>query len=236
MAVRNIHPRGMTPGGLYFFAVVLGLAGIIPYKLFRASLKPDNWLLRITPACILVKYRAYENWRLPADDIQIVAFDYSEIASARLVKEHRTSPSGGTRGGTEISFLTYIDLGLVNPNTTELETNLQAERKKRKDGVMIFLDYHVQVLSKGIVEIMWNGGISPSEKKALSILGQYIQILEPEHRKTNLTYNRNLSPAEAGERIVALAKSGDQIAATKLAQRVYGYTLSEASDFVDKLP
>jgi hypothetical protein len=236
MAIRDIHPRGMTPGALYFFAVVLALTGIIPYKLFRASLNPANWLLRVTSSGVMLKYRAYENWRLPADDIQIAAFDYSEIASAKLVKEQRTTPSSSGHGGNVTCFITYIDISLVNHDTSAFETHLQAERKKQKDGMMIFLDYPVHVLPEGIIEIMWSSGIIPSAKKIVAILGRSIQILETEHRKTNLTYNRNLSQSEAQEKIVALAKSGEKMAAAKLAQRVHGFTLGEATTFVDNLP
>ena len=102
---------------------------------------------------VIVKYRAYENWRLPADTVQAVGFEYGEIAWAKLVKEQRTAPSMDGKHGNQTEYLTYIDLGLVNPKTSDLEANLDAERNLRPDGMMITMDYPVQVLPGGIVEI-----------------------------------------------------------------------------------
>ena len=98
-AVSGYKPHGMVNGAFYYFAVVNGLFGLIPYSLFRASLKPTNWLMRITSSGIIIKYRAYENWKLPSSGIQAVWFDFSEIDHAWVVKEHRRTPS--SRGGRE---------------------------------------------------------------------------------------------------------------------------------------
>ncbi len=88
------------------------------------------------------------------------------------------------------------------------------------------LDYPVQVLP---------GGITPSARKAIEFLGRRVKTIEPEHRKTDLTHNRKASPADEQAKILTLAKSGDKLTAIHLARQVYGYSETEAYNFVEKL-
>jgi len=238
LGLEKWHPQGLAPWAPYFAAAVFGLIGLFPLFNFRASLKPSNWLLRCNLSGIIIKYRAYENWRLPADTMQAVGFEYGEIAWAKLVKEKRTSPSMEGKHSNQTEYRTYIDLGLVNPNTSDLEANLQAEQSLQPDGKIITIitrDYPVQVLPGGIVEVRWNVGIRPSAHKALEVIGRRVKIADPEHRKTDLTHQVNANPEEERAKIIALAKSGDDIGAVNLTQQVYGYSLSDATEFVDKL-
>ena len=231
------HPSSghMSPIAPYFFAGFFALAGLFPLGNFRASMKPSNWLLRCQLSGVLIKYRAYENWKLPSDTLQAVGFEYGEIAWAKLVKERRTEPSSDSRRGSQITWRTYIDLGLANPETTELEANLQAERNLRPENRVIFLDFPVQVLPGGVVEIRWNSAMRPSAKKALEVLGARVKILEVEHRVTDLTRRPNMNPDDEKAKILALARSGDEIGALRLAQQVYGYDLHQAHKFVATL-
>jgi len=229
------RPQGMAPSVPYWIAGIFGLIGLFPLANFRASLKPSNWLLRCNLSGIIIKYRAYENWRLPADTVQAVGFDYGEIGWAKLVKERRTAPSMDGKHGNQTEYLTYIDLGLVNPKTSDLEANLDAERNLRPDGMVITMDYPVQVFPGGIVEIRWTVGIRPSAQKALDVIGRRVKITETEHRKTDLTHHQGANAEEERAKIIELAKSGDEIGAVKLARQVYGYSLTQAHEFVEKL-
>jgi hypothetical protein len=239
LGITKWHPSvgHMAPAAPYFFAVIFALVGLFPLGNFRASLRPTNWLLRCQLAGVLIKYRAYENWRLPTDTPQAVGFEYGEIAWAKLVKERRTSPNTDGKAGSQTQFLTYIDLGMTDPKLSELEVNLQADRKLRpgKAFNVVIMDFPVQVLPGGIVEIRWTAGIRPSARKALETLGQRVKILETEHRKTDLTHRAGASTDEEKAKMIALAKSGDQFGAVKLAQQVYGYNLTQAHDFIEKL-
>ena len=231
-------PQGKSPTTFFYFtAVICTLIGLFPLAFFRASLKPTNWLLRCQPSGIFIKYRAYENWRLPADTVQVAGIEYGEIAWAKLVKERRKSPNTDGKGGYQIQFFTYIDLGLTNPDLSALDANLQRERGLRPDTgfKVVVLDFPVQVLPGGIVEIRWGAGIRPSPQKALQVIGQRVKILETEHRKTDLTHNFGANPEVEKAKILVLAKSGDHMGAVKLARQVYGYNLTDAVDFVAKL-
>lgn len=231
-------PPGKSPTSfLYFAGGMCALIGLFPLAFFRASLKPTNWLLRCQLSGLFIKYRAFENWRLPADTLQVVGFDYGEIAWAKLVKERRKSPNTDGKGGFQIQWLTYIDLGMANPDLSALETNLQAERALRPAGALklVFMDFPVQVLPGAVIEIRWGNGIRPSPTKALQVIGQRVKILETEHRKTDLTHHDGANPEEEKAKILALANTGDHIGAVKLAQEVYGYNLTQANDYVNGL-
>ena len=222
---------------LCFLAAIIALVGLLPVGLLRASLRPTNWLLRCNDEAMIVKYRAFENWRLPANGPQAFELKYSEVASAKIIKETRSEPELG-RGGTTTSYVTYLALSLVNPDTAALEDHLQRERSIQPDGktiTSITMDYPVQTAPDGVVEIRWSGGISPSAHQAIEFLGSRIQILDKESRKTNLTHRRDATPEEEQQKIILLVKSGDTMAAAKLAQQAYGYSLSDAMNYVDKL-
>jgi hypothetical protein len=219
----------------YIMTVVFGLFAWYAFSVFRASLKPTNWLLRCDSGGVLIKYRSFYNWRFPADDIQVVGLDYSEIAWARTVKEKRLTPNMDGKGGAQIQYLTYLDFCLTNADTSALEANLQRERNLSPDGIVTTRDYPVSVSSGGIIELRWTGGISPSVVKAIQYLGQHVQIAAADNRKVDLVHRQNLSPEEERNKIIALLNSGDEMGAVKLAQQIYGYSLTEAQDFVDKL-
>src|SRR5208282_1379047 len=78
---------------VYSFAAFFGLFGWLAFRQFRASLKRTNWLLRCNDNGVIIKYRSFDNWRFPDNDVQAVGFDYSEIAWVRTVKERRISPA-----------------------------------------------------------------------------------------------------------------------------------------------
>jgi hypothetical protein len=218
----------------YIVAAFAGLFGLMSFHSFRASLKPSNWLLRCNNSGVIIHYRSFLNWRFPTESVQAVGFDYSEIAWARTVKERRTSPSLDNSCRTQTQQLTFLDLCLINADTATLEEHLQQEGSLEPSGVMISRDYPVQVLPGGIVELRWSS-ISPSARKAIQHLSQHIKIVETDSRKVDLTHQSNLPPGAEDGKILELAKSGDEMGAMALTRQIYGCSLSEAKDFVQKL-
>ena len=218
----------------YIVAATTGLFGLFAFHSFRASLKPSNWLLRCNNSGLIIHFRSYLNWRFPADSVQAVGFDYSEIAWARTVKERRNSPSLGNSRRTQTELLTFVDFCLAHADTADLEKQLQSEGSLSPEGVMISRDYPVQVKPGGIVELRWSS-ISPSARKAIQYLSQHILIANPDSRKVDLTHQTNLPPGAEDGKILELVKSGDEMGAMTLTRQAYGCSLSEAKDFVQKL-
>jgi hypothetical protein len=234
MAINGKRLHAPSPF-FYCFAAGAGLFGLFPLGMLRASLRRSAWLARFNEEGIIIKYRSYLNWRLPADDVQAVGFAWSEIAWAKLVKERRHTPSMDAKGGSQISWITYIDIALVNPDTSVLESRLQQERGLSPDGVAVSLDYPVRTVPGGIVEISWSGGISPSAHKAISLLGNHVKIAELENRVIDLTHHRGDSPDEQHSKIAQLATSGDKIAAVTLVRETFGCSLTQANALVEKM-
>jgi len=235
-AIGNTHALGMSREAYYFIAVITGLFGLIPLRLFKASLRPTNWLMRCNDGGIIIKYRAFENWRLPDTDAQAVGLAYAEIAWAKLVKERRVSPSiDARRSGNKVAVLTYMELGLAQTDTSALEKHLSRERNLRPDGKMVFCDYPVETGPGGIVKIRWSGGVTPGAHKAIEMLGRRVQIGEAESREVDLTHHRDANPEDERVKILTLARSGDEMGAAKLAQQAYGYSLSDATNYEDDL-
>ena len=218
----------------YLVAATFGLFGLFAFHSFRASLKPSNWLLRCHRSGVIIHFRSFLNWRFPADDVQAVGFDYSVIARVRTVKERRNSPGLGGNTRTQTQQFTFLDLCLVNADTTALEKQLQQEGNLEPQGIMISRDYPVQVKPGGIVELRWNN-ISPSARKAIQHLGQHVKIAGADARQVDLTHQGNLPPGAEDGKILELAKGGDEMGALTLTKQTYGCSLSEAKDFVAKL-
>jgi hypothetical protein len=235
-AVRNgIHHKVVPAFFCCVFAGMFGFFALNSYGSLRASRKPTNWLLRCHARGVLIHYRSYRNWRFPADSPQIVGWDYPEIAWARLAKERRTVPSMTQRGNaSETHFMTFVEFGLVNHDTTELETYLSADRTLGTGVGMVVMDYPVQVLPGGIVQMSWSG-VHPSAQKAVECLGRYVKIVETDHRAVDLTHHYKTPPEEERQKILQLVKSGDELSAITMARQVYGYSLTQAHEFVAKL-
>jgi hypothetical protein len=226
---------------IYVGVLIFGVMGWAAWRNFRARMKPTNWLLRCNGSGVIIKYRSFENWRCPAEDVQAVGFDYSEIAWVRTVREQRSAPGLGGNRSKQLQYFTYLDFCLVSTDTSILETYLQAEQKAEPPGRFktIYRDYPVEVLPGGIVRVRWSISagyrIRPSPGKAIEYIGRHIKIVSADSTKVDLTHQSNLSPEEGDSKILKLAKSGDKMGAVKLARQIYGSSLSEAVAFVEKL-
>jgi hypothetical protein len=231
----KLPPVIFTCGGAAFF----GLFSWMTFRQFQASLKPDNWLLRCNGGGVIIKYRSFYNWRFPESDAQAVGLSYSEIAWARIVKERRNSPDFGGTTRNVHRVLTFLELGLVNPDTAALEAHLQAEQNIKTDGLAKTLDYPVEISPGGIIRLRWkmSGGyrIIPSSELALQYLSGSVKILAPDSTKVDLTRDRNRLPEEEDAKILALVRSGDHMGAVQLTREVYGSSLTDAVAFVEKL-
>jgi hypothetical protein len=245
LGINGAKVYGLTPPAIFFSdagAVTFVLFGWIAWGQFRARLRPTNWLMRCDSSGVIIKYRSFENWRFPAEDVQAVGFDYSEIAEIRMAKQQRIVPSLGGNQTKQVQHLTFLDFCLRNTDTATLEAHLQAEQKAEPPGRFktIYGDYPVEVLPGGIVRVRWSmsGGytIHPSPKKAIEYLNRFVNTTAiADSTKVDLTYESNLSPEEGDAKILKLARSGDKMGAVKLTRQIYGSTLSEAVAFVEKL-
>jgi hypothetical protein len=242
MSGEKIYGLNLPPAFfIYVGAPTFGLLGWIACGQLRARLKPTNWLLRCDSSGVIIKYRSFENWRFPVEDVQVVGFDYAEVGEIRMAREQRATPGLGGNQTDQIEYLTYLDFCLADTDTSALEAHLQAEQKAEPLGRFktIYRDYPVEVLPGGIVRLRWSMDgrykIRPSPQKAIEYLSKFVVIAGADATEVDLTYQSNLSPEEGDAKILTLAKSGDKMGAVKLTRQIYGSTLSEAVAFVERL-
>ncbi len=233
---------GLVPKFFIFAAAVaFALFGRISWGMFRACLKPTNWLLRCGDNGVFIKYRSFLNWRFPADDVQVVGFDYSELAEVRKVKESRITPSMGPEHNRQYQRVGYLEFCLADTDTSALEEHLLTEQNVVPPGSIktTVLDYPVAVLPGGVIRLRWSASgsfrLAPSLNQTIDHLSRHVKSADAVSTKTDLTYHRNLSPEEGDARIRELVKSGDKMGAVELAQQVHRFGLSEAVAFVEKI-
>jgi hypothetical protein len=218
------------PGELaYFIAAVFAVFGLFFGLPLQASMKSrTNWIVRQNRKGIIIKYRSFENWRMPADDVQAVGFDFTEIAWARKFHEQRTFK--GMDDSTRSESITYVDFCLNTTDTDALETHLQAERAR--NWKFVSREYPVELLPEGILRVRWTG-IFPRADAALQKLARELKIADAVSEKTDFTSKKIQTVEEKDAQILKLLNSGDKMTAIKLTREVYGCSLSDAIKYVD---
>jgi hypothetical protein len=221
----------------FFVAASLSLFALVCLYSFRASLLASNWLVRFDGSNIYVKYRSYLNHHFPAQDRVVVGIPAAEIEWIRNSRESRLIPR---RHGDSSATTTHLDIKLRDADTSELERELAEERRREAPMVLRTRSkarhYPVRVLEPGIVRIDWRDHrtrITPSIGAAIRILGRRIPV-EREESFAQVPAE-TLNHADQETRLLDMIERGEMLAAVRLAQRLYGFSTSEAKAFVDGL-
>ena len=118
----------------------------------------------------------------------------------------------------------------------ELKERIRIEKAKHPKGggrVTTVNNHHpVRMIEPNVLRVEWNG-LRPQINQIMNALQEKIAI-EPEIKiKSDCTSNQ--SGKNLDDRILDLAERGDAMEAIKLVRIKYGYSLSEAKEFVEKL-
>jgi len=233
----HASPGDFPSGGDYCVAAFFGLFAFFFHFPLRASFHAANWLMYVSEGGLIIKYRSYLNRSFPPDDLQVVEFEFEELAWARKARETRQSAQLNS-GRTATEFATYLELSLRNSDTAMLEENLRVERNREAPKIghsqTTWRDYPVTFQPGGIVRIHWNG-ITPGVNATLQVLARSIKVEPPVHTRVDFTHPSNLSPEETKAKILQLARGGDELAAVAMAQRLHGGSLAEARALVQAL-
>jgi ribosomal protein L7/L12 len=227
---------------------VMTLFVLLFVRQWQKTLSRQNWILRITPRSVLVKFRSYANAHFDESDKVVVAFSLDEIAWAGERRETFISPSSKEDGSSQ-QYFAYLELGLRNVDVVQLAQHLAEERRRRPPPAMIESlqrDYPVQLVNRPevdgpVLQIRWRGAsnwIAPSIKKTLAKLSQFTTIRELAKTSLDVTGKGNAAdgPQLDDEAIIlAMAERGELIAAVKLARQCYGCSLAEAKQLVEEL-
>lgn len=222
----------------YIVSGVILLFLLLLHRLVTGRFHPLNWLVRASDEGLFIHFRSYLNEDLSPDDPTVVFLAYSEIRSARAVREWVTTPDMNNRNTSELQH--WVELELAS-DTAKLVDALGTERgrpgatEKRWYGTSstLYLDYPVQMQTPPFLRIRWQ--VVPRTGAFLDALRSRVEIAPPVKVSEDFSALQNLSAAEQQKRLVELNKRGQTIAAIYMARRLYGCSLTEATNFVKGL-
>jgi len=226
----------------YYVAAVFVFCLLIFQKLVTARFRPSNWLLRMTDHGMFVKFRSYLNHHFDDQDMTVVFLPYSEIRSARLLKQRQELPDRNDRNqpGTSTQTRRLLELVLAG-DSTEFADALAKERervftKTNRSAVKVSSRYQhfpVRLASPTLLRIEW--GVVPRIQTILDALRRHTLVQAAGEASQNYANLDQLSRQEQETRLLELAESGDMIGAITIARQLYSYDLTAAKQFVEGL-
>ena len=226
----------------YYVAAVIVIYLLILRKLVTARFRSTNWLVRMTDDGLFVKFRSYLNYRFSDQDPTVVFIPYSEISSAKLVKERQAIPDrdGGNPRATTIRTRRFIELQLAG-NSEPLADALAGESKRvfakpADGGANVSTRYQhlpVRLATPNLLRIEW--GVVPNAQTILDALTRHTLVDHATAVSKNFVNLDGLSREEQESRLLELAQSGDMIGAVTMARTLYAYDLATAKNFVESL-
>lgn len=183
----------------YYVAAVGVIFLLIFQKLITARFRASNWLLRMTDQGLLIKFRSYLNSHFSDQDLTVVFIPYSEIRSARLVKERQELPDREEPNRPEITTRTRLIVELELAGTsTQIAKALATERDRLFSKSVIgagristrYQHLPVHLASSTILRIEW--GVVPSPQILLDALTRHTLAKRPQlFPKTSSTSTRS---------------------------------------------
>ena len=230
--------KGAWPA--YVVAAFMILCVLIYQKVIIARFHPANWLVRMTDNGLYVKFRSYLNDHFDAQDFVVLFLPFSELRSARMVKERQEVPDQNPRSRTTTTTKRILELELAG-KTVELAVALGAERERvfgkmpRTNGRMStrYQHFPVRLASPTLLRIEW--GVVPKLQTLLDALTRHTLVSASAEEKKDYTQLENLDRKEQEARLLELAESGDMIGAIAMARKLYSYDLTTAKQFVESL-
>jgi hypothetical protein len=224
----------------YYVAAVIAICLLIFQRLVTARFLSSNWLMRMTDHGLFVKFRSYLNHHFSNQDPTVLFLPYSEVRSARLVKERRELPDLDDGSGLTNTIKTrrLIELELAG-DSTELSEALADERKRvfnkpiRGGAKMRYHHLPVRLASATLLTIEWS--VVPRVEKFLDALTRHTLVQSVHKSSKDFVDLQSLSPADQESRLRELAEAGDMIEAVAIARQLYSYDLTTAKAFVESL-
>jgi hypothetical protein len=165
----------------YYVAAVLIACLLLMRRFITARFRPSNWLVRLTANGLYIKFRSYLNYH-PEEDLTVAFISYSEIGSARLVREKTKVPD--MDGGTSVQYTRWVELELIGdfaPLATALAAELArpAPRQHQWYGntSTLYRHYPVRITSPPSVRMQWS--VVPGAATFLEELRPYTTVATP---------------------------------------------------------
>jgi hypothetical protein len=217
----------LIAGGLLFFR-----------RYIRARFLPTNWLVRMTDSGVFIQLRSYLNWHFPTDDLTVAFVPFNEIESVGLIRERRTvlqtDDDVVVRRRKLVEFTLRADTRAVARVLAD-ELLREPPREARWYGSTgtKFKHYPVSLASPSQLRLVWE--VVPEAEAFLRALPAHLVRQWATEESHNYSALDRLSRSEQEDRLLELASNGEDIEATTLARRLYGYSFTEACQFIASL-
>lgn len=160
--------------------------------------------------------------------------ELNEIETA-LAKERNTKPLRSDLSKLNSELFRARKNKLPKHEIDEIKQRIKLEkmvkRNKGKSGGKHH-DYPVSLVNGSILRIRWNA-IKPNIKKALAYLSEYTQVEAEIKIKTDSS--GKLEGKELDDMILDRITKGDIMDANNLARQHYGYSTTEAKQFIEEM-
>ena len=210
-----------------------------------AAMKPGTWVVRASEDGLYIKLRHFADRRLPKDD-PIVAFiprrDVRWLRGHDQMARHvgRTGDFKSTEDDT-LAKQAYLEIKVDGDDLAEVTERLEQERdlwsptmirgvRQKAKGAA------VSVRPGGVLRIDWRTKgtrLRPRLKDALAALSPgYRLAAEIESEQAQA---KNLDHAAQEERLLDMLRQGNTVDAVVVARDLYGFSVTEAKQFLDEL-
>ncbi len=221
----------------YYVAGVLCISLLLLPGYITARFRPTNWLVRMRPEGLFIKFRSYLNFRLPDVDTAIVFIPYPEIRSARQVCESNTVSD--TSGERSVRTRRFVELELDGDLTLltkalKKELGTPAPREKHWYGTTstLYRHYPATLTSSQFLRIEWS--VVPKAAAFFDAIRPYTTISDPVVISEDFIKLEHLTRTQQEQRLRELDARGETIAAVYLARRLFGCSLSDAKALVEE--
>lgn len=208
----------------------------------RARLRSTNWLLCLDHRALWIHFRSYQD-RSPGNSVAVLELRYNEIAQAVRHQQRYSTPT--SKGGSIRQQLESLELCLHDPASDALAEALREARDRRQPesswlGIRSrarLTHFAVSLPAADRIRIAWRGGrhhcATPPLQRVLDALAPHVPIVEPQ-RQDHADW-RELADDQLDTKILELVDYGERMDAVRLLVSRRGYSLADASRFVDEL-
>jgi hypothetical protein len=233
-----IFYRWPAPRPSYYISSAIVFFLFLGRRFVVSRFHPSNWLVRASDEGLYIHFRSYLNELMPSEDPTVIFFSYSEIRSARLIKEQVTTRN--SRNQSQTQFMHWVELELaIDPAPvadvlgTERGRAGWTEKHWYGTSTTLFQDFPVLMETPPFLRVHWQ--VVPRVSVLFDLLQPHMTIAPTIKLSNDFANIRGLARDEQLKRLRELNKRGNTFAATYLAQKIYGCDLTQATHIVKEL-
>ena len=224
------------PAWLWLGVVVMVMVTKAFLSRLTATFKASNWTMSLDGSQLFIKFRTHLNHHFSDADEVIIALDADEILAARKhVKRIKIEKSDTTESYKQTSLELVLD-----PSKIELIDVALAEERRRnapKIGISRTKNMHffASVKKPDLLRVVWRSKsdfVIPNISRTLQQLA-HLTTIDPDRVEPK----RDSKPLDTQTEsdIIERIEAGDVFGALHLLKQHYGYSTTEAKNFIDEL-